>query len=322
MASAEPGATGRVVAVVVTYNRAGLLRECLDGLAAQTRGVDGVVVIDNASEDGSGDVARAHPIGADVITLSRNVGGAGGFAAGMARALDRHEPDWVWLMDDDTIPKSAALRELVAATSTYPGRLSVVSSTAVWSDGRVHPMNISRRRVRSTRRDLDWAELVGGRPVRTASFVSIMMAAPECRRLGLPLADYFIWGDDTEYSGRLLREGAGVQISGSVVEHRTRMFGSWQSDPGERFYFEVRNKIWAFARSDSFRWWERALYGGSAIRGWVRTVVRSPRRRRLLVIGLRGLRDGIRNGPRPTAQVLSGFGALSDAVVAVERNAQ
>lgn len=82
-----------VTAVVVSYNREALLRECLDGIAAQTRPVDRIVVIDNASTDGALEVARNHPLitgtaaRAKVVALSTNMGGAGGFCAGIAEAL-------------------------------------------------------------------------------------------------------------------------------------------------------------------------------------------------------------------------------------------
>src|SRR5690606_8019620 len=103
----------RVVAVVVAFNRRELLAEALDALAVQTTPPSAVVVVDNASTDGSAELARTHPVGADVVALERNTGGAGGFAAGIARALARHRPEWLWLMDDDTVPTSSALAELV-----------------------------------------------------------------------------------------------------------------------------------------------------------------------------------------------------------------
>lgn len=306
----------RVVAVVVTYNRAELLAECLTGLAQQDRPADAVVVIDNCSTDGSGDVARNHPIGADLVSLTDNVGGAGGFAAGMARALSRHRPDWLWLMDDDTIPGPAALRGLLEVIGDFPHPVTALSSTAVWTDGRIHPMNVSRERLGTTAQQRARADQVDARVIRTASFVAFFVSAQACREHGLPHADYFIWGDDTEYSGRVLRHGIGLQVAGSVVEHRTKAFGSWQNDPGERFYYEVRNKIWAFARSGSFTLAERLLYGGSAALGWLRTVARSKNRRLLLARGARGLRDGVLRVPKPTVQVLSGMGEISDDVVA------
>ena len=99
--SPEPA---RVVAVVVAYNRAELLAEVLAALAAQRAPLARVVVVDNASTDASAEVARAAGDLVDLVSLPRNTGGAGGFAAGMAVALADHEPDWLWLMDDDTVP--------------------------------------------------------------------------------------------------------------------------------------------------------------------------------------------------------------------------
>jgi len=42
-----------VCAVIVTYNRKKLLLECLEGLRRQTRPVDAIYIIDNASQDGT-----------------------------------------------------------------------------------------------------------------------------------------------------------------------------------------------------------------------------------------------------------------------------
>ena len=81
-----------VVAVVVAYNRQELLRRCLDGLAGQTAPPAGTVVVDNASTDASARVAAGHPLGAHVVSLPVNTGGAGGFAAGIARARLLAEP--------------------------------------------------------------------------------------------------------------------------------------------------------------------------------------------------------------------------------------
>ncbi|MGC0144708.1 NAD-dependent epimerase/dehydratase family protein [Pseudactinotalea sp. Z1732] len=313
--------TPRVAAVVVTYNRAELLRHCLDALAEQRVGPAAVVVIDNNSTDGSGEVARSHRLGADVMTLPRNVGGAGGFAAGMARALARHSPDWLWLMDDDTIPGPGALEELLKVSLAFPRDLSVLSSRAVWTDGRVHPMNVSRERVGGPATDRRNAAAANSRVIRTASFVSILIRGQEARRHGLPLADYFIWGDDTEYSSRLLREGVGLQVAGSVVEHRTAEFASWQNNPGQRFYYEVRNKIWLLTRSPGLRVWERLLYGGSAAVGWVRTLLFAPQRAAVVKSGIRGFWKGITTSPKPTATVLDGMGEVTDDVRLVERAA-
>ena len=141
----------RVTAVLVAYNRRDLLTHALDALAAQTRPVDEVLVLDNNSDDDSAAVAAAHPVGARVISLDRNTGGAGGFAAGIAAALDvpaNVSPEWVWLMDDDTIPTPDALAELLRAADTYDGPVALLGSRVVWHDGRDHQIGRASCRER------------------------------------------------------------------------------------------------------------------------------------------------------------------------------
>lgn len=307
----------RVVAVVVTYNREALLQQCLDGLAAQERRPDAVVIIDNSSTDASGRVADQHPLGADVVRLRRNVGGAGGFAAGIARALVRHDADWVWVMDDDTVPRPGALRELLAALEASPVRLSVLSSRAVWTDGRDHPMNTQRTRRDASAQEKQDAARAGGRPIRTASYVSALLNGQDVRRLGLPHADYFIWSDDFEHTGRLLRHGRGLQVPASVVEHRTVHFGNAQSSPGGRFFYDVRNRLWALLRTSSFSPTEKVLHGGATALGWLRLLLRH--RGGLLGVGLRGFLAALRRGPRPSAVVLAADGEAAADIRAIER---
>ena len=82
-----------LVALVVTHNRQAQLRVTLDRLLAEQ--VDVIVVVNNASTDGTGDLLRAV---VDprlyVITLARNMGGAGGFEAGLRTVRARFDPDW------------------------------------------------------------------------------------------------------------------------------------------------------------------------------------------------------------------------------------
>lgn len=308
-----------MVAVVVAYNRANLLTDALSALAAQTRPLDAVVVVDNASPDDSGD--RARRAGADVVTLPTNTGGAGGFTAGLARALDHHRADLVWLMDDDTVPSPDALEQLLQCRDAYPGAVRALASRVVWTDGRDHPMNTPRRRPRVPAAHLRAATAVGAVPVRSMSFVSMLVDGATTRRLGLPVADYFLWNDDFEFSSRLLRDGVGLYVPASVVEHRTKVFGSTDADPGERFFNEVRNKVWMWRHSSALGPADQLLYGASAARRWARTIARSQRKRLLLTVGARGLRAGLSSRPRPNAVVLSGMGDTTEEVARVETEA-
>ncbi len=303
----------RVVAVVVTWNRRDLLTEALQAVLAQTRPPDAVVVVDNASTDGTAQLLAADFEHVEVLTSPRNLGGAGGFALGIRHALGRDACDLLWLMDDDTVPRATALETLIAARSAYAGRPpALVGSRVVWTDGRDHPMNTPRRRLGASRADIRRAAACGCLPVRSASFVSVLVDAAVVRSRGLPLADYFLWNDDFEFTTRLIRGQVGLLCPASVVVHHTATYGSTDIDPGARFFYEVRNKVWVFTRSCGLSPLEKLGYGAATLLRWVRTVAGSPDRATLLSCLARGLAQGIRTGPRPTPEVLATFDSASD----------
>ncbi|WP_024541591.1 glycosyltransferase [Bifidobacterium choerinum] len=251
-----------VTAIVVSYNRAQLLGECLDGILGQTRRPDRIIIVDNASTDGARQVARDFadhsPIRTEVVALPRNVGGAGGFCAGIAVAAGKGRHDYrptpgvveyLWLMDDDTVPTPNALAALLDASDlcieTNGCMPTVLGSKAVWVDGREHRMNRPRPRAalaKGARR------MRGGAfQVRSLSFVSCLINVGAVRGLHrLPISAFFLWNDDFEYTSALLRNGVGYYVPTSEVVHKTKKFGSSDADPGARFYNEVRNKIWMF----------------------------------------------------------------------------
>lgn len=297
----------RVVAVVVTWNRLDLLQESLAAVRAQTHEPAAIVVVDNASTDGTTELlasSYATELGLDVVHLRENTGGAGGFTVGVERALTHH-PDLVWLLDDDTVPTPTAAEELVHAWADHPGgRPAAVASKVVWTDGRDHPMNTPRPKPGASVAETADAAAVGAVPIRSASFVSLMCDADRIRERGLPVADYFLWNDDFEYSTRLIRGSRGLYCPASVVVHKTKVFGSTDADPGERFFYEVRNKVWMFSRSRSLSLPEKALYGAATARRWGRTFAGSSNRSVLRRALGRGLRAGLRR-PRANATVLA-----------------
>lgn len=285
-------AVGRVCAVVVTYNRRALLEECLTALGAQTRPVDHILVVDNASGDGTPDFVRERFPDAELLALERNVGGAGGFRAGIERA---HAAgcDWLWLMDDDTIPTAEALEELVAAPARLDGVTPTVLASKVLNEsGELHVFNRPWPRVSDFPGIVDGVEH-GLLEIRYASFVSILVRADAVDRHGLPLADYFIWSDDLEFTARILRHERGYLVPSSVVIHKNRSVGAAAAPP-ERYYLAVRNTLWLL-RSGSLESEDRLVKGRFALqlaRGMVMHVRLAKDRRKALAAIARGLRDG------------------------------
>jgi GT2 family glycosyltransferase len=243
--------------------------------------------------------------------------------------------DLIWLMDDDTVPEPGALGALLDARDRMaaqprgaarprgarPGAAqpaagrppALVASQVLWTDGREHPMNTPRRKPFAAKAERLAAAAVGCVPIRSASFVSILVDAAECRRRGLPRADYFLWNDDFEFTTRLLRGNIGLLCPASVVVHKTRTFGSTDVDPGDRFFYEVRNKIWMFKDRAPLAPLERLAYGGSTLRRWARTFARAHDRRTLRSSLVRGISAGMRTSPRPTDEVLADAGLLVPA---------
>jgi GT2 family glycosyltransferase len=298
----------RVTAVVVTHDRRELLAEALAAVAAQTRPPDAVIVVDNASTDGTPGLVRERFPETDLLSLAVNTGGAGGFAAGISRALDAPGTGLLWLMDDDTVPEPGALAALLDARGRASGEPALIASRVVWTDGRDHPMNTPRVKPGASRAELAAAATLGCRPVRSASFVSVLVDAAAVRERGLPVADYFLWNDDFEFTTRLLRGRRGLLCPDSVVVHKTRGFGGADADPGDRFFFEVRNKIWLFTGSRGLAPAERALYAGSTLRRWARTFAGSSDRTVLRRAMVRGLKDGLTSRPQPTPALLREIG--------------
>jgi GT2 family glycosyltransferase len=224
-------------------------------------------------------------------------------------------------MDDDTAPTPTALAELERAWLAYPGKLALASSRVVWTDGRDHPMNTQRQRLWSAGRRRRAAGRAGGIPIRTGSFVSMLVDAHTAWGHRLPLADYFIWNDDFEYSARLLRRGAGLLAPASVTVHHTKTFAAGLRSPGDRFYYEVRNKLWALFKSPAFGPLDALIYFAYTVCGWLGAAARSSHKTRLARAGLRGLKDGIFSRPRANSEVLAGQGRLTDQVAAVDARA-
>jgi GT2 family glycosyltransferase len=211
-----------VAAVVVTRNRPALLKRCLEAIDAQTYPVSQLVVLDNASDEPTreflaGETARR---GADfhLIRLEENTGGAGGFHEGMRAALPL-SCTHMWLMDDDCEPEPEAMAELVAAAAIV-GEDAVLGSNIFDLDGEsinVQPVSQRLGTNRTAQYPLHLAD--GLLEVGALTFVSFLVSFDLVRKVGLPLKEFFIWGDDTEYSFRLARFARLYQVGKSKITH-------------------------------------------------------------------------------------------------------
>lgn len=214
----------KTAAVIVTFNRSAKLMKVLDALAAQTLRPDIVLVVDNASTDDTAALVAARAADDPSIRhlrLPTNVGGAGGFHAGM-KAAYQMGAQYFWISDDDAYPQPDAIAALHDALTGFQAdhgwRPSFACSRVEWIDGTLCEMNCPRA-------VWDWARFVQpGRAwtlVDSCSFVSVMIPRWAVTEHGLPIADYFIWFDDAEYTRRIARSYPGIFVPESIVTHDT-----------------------------------------------------------------------------------------------------
>ncbi len=206
-----------VTAVVVTYNRLPLLKQCLAALRAQIVQGFKVLLVDNASTDGTADYIKTLDMpGLVCRNPGENLGGAGGFAYGI-RAAVQEGCEAVWIMDDDTLPEPGALAALLAADAAHGADYGWLSSRALAPDGTDQPMNVQRRTMY---RDIDgFADDATEVPAVMASFVSLFLRTETVRQFGLPIAEFFIWSDDWEYTRRISRVKPCYALAASRVVH-------------------------------------------------------------------------------------------------------
>lgn len=124
--------TADVSAVIVSYNVRDLLVQCIASLRAD--GVQQIVVVDNASRDGSAEAARSAGPGVEVIALDRNVGFGAGANAGAART----STPYVIVLNPDLEVEPGATKTLVDVLDQQPD-VGVVAPRIETPDGRLYP---------------------------------------------------------------------------------------------------------------------------------------------------------------------------------------
>lgn len=247
----------KVMAVVVTYNRKELLKECIDALLIQEYDNCDILIVDNASTDGTKEFIKEELQNNKVhyVNTGTNLGGAGGFNYGIKEAC-KIGCDFVWVMDDDCIVHKTSLTELIKVDEQLNGNYGFLSSKVLWKDNSICTMNIQKRKFSKWLDDFE----KNIQPIAMASFVSLFIKSSVVEELGLPIKEFFIWTDDWEYTRRISRKYKCYYIATSIVTHKSKLneganIATVEGDRLERFKYLYRNDV--------------VLYRREGIKGWV-----------------------------------------------------
>lgn len=236
-----------ICAVIVTYNRLNLLKECLDAIAHNPE-VKHVVIVNNNSSDGTeAFLAQLDPANYVVINSKANLGGAGGFARGMAEAYAQTDDSYFWIMDDDTIPQLNSAAALLAKADLLEDQFGFLASDVRWIDGRSSNMPWPA---------MSWPERIqeGLVAVTRGTFVSILVTRQTVKKYGIPTKELFIWGDDTEYTTRITQSLPSYFVIDSHVVHKSpsnltdiTLYND-SADRLGRYYYLYRNLMYISKR--------------------------------------------------------------------------
>jgi GT2 family glycosyltransferase len=203
--------------IVVNWNTAALLRECLRSVARETAGLPHrVIVVDNASTDGSAAMVRAEFPEVELIAAEANLG----YAGGNNRALPLVGGEYVALLNPDTVVEDRALERLVAFLDAHPaagavgprlrhpaGRYAIENGGWQPAIGTLfaHYSGLSRLlpgRVRGL-------HLIGRerRRVEWLSGACLVARSAAARAAGPLLEEWFMYAEDVEWCDRLAARG-------------------------------------------------------------------------------------------------------------------
>jgi GT2 family glycosyltransferase len=230
----------QVAAVVVTRNRSQVLRETLLAIGDQEWAPASVLVVDNDSHDGTEAMLREEFPDVGYHRLPENLGFGAGLAAGMELAA-RRDPDYFWLLDDDSRPAPITLRRCLGVAASLPrfGIIGLSGGKIRWGHLEVHP----------------YVPTPDGRPtdpplLNHSDYVHLdgaVVARDAVEQLGFPRADFFMMLEDVEYSNRLKRAGwevAHFELDEDLIfRGNLGSGGDGRPSPPWRAYYQTRNHL-------------------------------------------------------------------------------
>jgi rhamnopyranosyl-N-acetylglucosaminyl-diphospho-decaprenol beta-1,3/1,4-galactofuranosyltransferase len=304
-----------VIAVVVTYNRKTLAPLTIEALKTQTRPLDRIIAVDNASTDGTPEVLRARgvlddPL-IDYVRMETNTGGAGGFHEGMKRAMEAGA-DWIWVMDDDVAPAPDCLEQLLKwrhiSQCLHPRKLYPDGSEMSWetwldvyTGGQTY---------------LPCPSFRNGKAIfftNVGCFEGLLIARRIFAAIGPPDPRYFVSSDDTLF-GFKASSHTNVSVVATATLHK--LLDRVGPKPSWKDYYLTRNHFLLFRDICTYldlnptlghKLYFSTIRALRMVGGWAR--------RELGVwASLHGFLDGVRcvfaTGPRPSSAKFDSSGDL------------
>ena len=195
----------------MAYNAVEVLPRQIEALLRQTRPLQEIIVVDNASTDGTRDLLAERYPQITVLRMPKNLGAAGAWAAGLSYAAEKQH-DWIWTFDDDSVPDAGMLKSLLGGLETSGSEqpnIGMLAPLPVHKETKTSypPICWNKGFVKA----LEWQMK---QPVWFADMTiasGSMVRRDVVEKVGLPRADFFMDVFDFEYCLRI--RGYGYKIA-------------------------------------------------------------------------------------------------------------
>ena len=243
--------TSRPVIIVLAYNGLDLTLDCLRSLDWQTDAAFDVLVVDNASPDGSGEALRRQRPDVEVLQAPSNLGYAGGNNLGLRHAMQVGAGPFL-LLNNDTLLEPDCIRTLLATLERQPGIGVLGPMVYTWGEGST---------ISSAGGRIDWrcgdAVNVGAgesddgqyspRPVDFINGCSLLITRKAVDQAGLLDERYFMYWEETDWCARVRRAGFDVRLEPGARLHHKATIRPAELGP-TALYYMTRNRILFFGK--------------------------------------------------------------------------
>lgn len=265
-----------ITASVLSYNSVATLPRVIAGIESQTRPPDRVIVVDNGSDDETLRYLRQLPPRYEVIFLPENVGLGAGHNTGWRTALEDPKCEYIWTLENDSIPPEDCLEGLLA------GARQVAENG--YRFGAIRPFQSHPDKPTPPRDEPPHV-------VSRTTFNGTLIPRSSLESVGMLREDFFIDQDDWEFANRL--KNAGLKI---FANPRTTIFHLGKGKGTNsvlRLYYRVRNETYVRKHIKHSKWatTESVLRCTAAM---VRAVVAEDYKWRRVQARVTATRDGLR----------------------------
>ena len=264
-----------VVTSVLSYNSVSTLPGVIAGIESQSHQPDRVIIVDNGSDEPTLEFLRQLSPRFEVLFLPENVGLGAGHNTGWRSAIDDPTCDYVWVLENDSVPPPDCLERLLATAHSLEAKGTDYGAIL---PKQVHPDDPRRERTGAPR------------IVPNMTFNGVLIPAGTLHRVGYIREDFFIDQDDWEYSDRLAAAGLPVyKDPATTIDH----MGKGRESSILRTYYTVRNDVYLrrTIRREPFALPRVLLRSGAAV---VRTILAEDAKWRRIRTRMAAIRDGVR----------------------------